>query len=187
MNTPNTPFPDASLPPNLFPHAPLPQPEAPGPGDIASLSPFAEPEAQDHDSIIKQLVLDRPLKLYIPNKDLGYGLLLTAYTDDPANATAEHIQQAVDGSIPQVAPMFWAFRIMVAAGFALLVIFALSFYYSAKRLEKKPTWLLRAAVLGLPLPWIACEAGWFVAEYWIVFKKESDALMYHLRWDGTNG
>ena len=54
---------------------------------------------------------------------------------------------------------------MVASGFILLVIFALSFYYSAKRLEKKPTWLLKAALFGLPLPWIASEAGWFVAEY----------------------
>lgn len=98
-------------------------------------------------------------------KDLGYGLLVTAYAEDPSKATPEQIQAAVDGSIPQVAPMFWSFRIMVAAGFALLVIFALSFYYSAKRLEKKPTWLLKAALFGLPLPWIACEAGWFVAEY----------------------
>ena len=29
--------------------------------------------------------------------------------------------------------------------------------------EKK--WLLRAAFYGLPLPWIAVESGWFVAEY----------------------
>ena len=29
--------------------------------------------------------------------------------------------------------------------------------------EKK--WLLRAALYGIPLPWIAVEAGWFVAEY----------------------
>ncbi|WP_333798425.1 cytochrome ubiquinol oxidase subunit I [Rheinheimera sp.] len=98
-------------------------------------------------------------------KDLGYGLLLTAYTDDPANATADHIQQAVDGSIPQVAPMFWAFRIMVAAGFIMLVVFALSFWHSAKRNPEKPRWLLKAALFSLPLPWIACEAGWFVAEY----------------------
>ena len=98
-------------------------------------------------------------------KDLGYGLLVTAYAEDPTKATPEQIQAAVDGSIPKVAPMFWSFRIMVAAGFAMLVIFALSFYYSAKRLEKKPTWLLKAALFGLPLPWIACEAGWFVAEY----------------------
>jgi cytochrome d ubiquinol oxidase subunit I len=98
-------------------------------------------------------------------KDLGYGLLLTAYTKDPANATPEQIQQAVDASIPQVGPMFWSFRIMVASGFALLLIFALAFWYSAKRLEQKPRWFLKLAVLGLPLPWIACEAGWFVAEY----------------------
>lgn len=26
-------------------------------------------------------------------------------------------------------------------------------------------WLLRAALYGIPLPWIAVEAGWFVAEY----------------------
>lgn len=98
-------------------------------------------------------------------KDLGYGLLLTAYAQDPLKATPEQIQQAVDGSFPRVAPMFWSFRIMVAAGFIMLLVFAASFYYSAKRLERKPRWLLRAAFFSLPLPWIACEAGWFVAEY----------------------
>lgn len=98
-------------------------------------------------------------------KDLGYGLLLTAYTDNPANATPAQIQQAVDNSIPQVAPMFWAFRMMVAAGFIMLLVFALAFWFSAKRLEQKPRWFLKLAVLSLPLPWIACEAGWFVAEY----------------------
>jgi cytochrome d ubiquinol oxidase subunit I len=98
-------------------------------------------------------------------QDLGYGLLLTAYTDNPANATPEQIQQAVDNSIPEVAPMFWAFRIMVAAGFIMLVVFAMAFWFSAKRLEQKPRWFLKLAIISLPLPWIACEAGWFVAEY----------------------
>lgn len=98
-------------------------------------------------------------------KDLGYGLLLTAYTEEPAKATPEQIQQAVDASIPQVAPLFWSFRIMVASGFLMLLVFALSFWYSAKRLQQKPRWLLKMAVFSLPLPWIACEAGWFVAEY----------------------
>lgn len=98
-------------------------------------------------------------------KDLGYGLLLTAYAEDPAKATPEQIQQAVDASIPQVAPLFWSFRIMVASGFLMLLVFALSFWYSAKRLQQKPRWLLKMAVFSLPLPWIACEAGWFVAEY----------------------
>lgn len=98
-------------------------------------------------------------------KDLGYGLLLMAYTDNPANATAEQIEQAVQHSIPKVAPLFWSFRAMVAAGFIMLAVFALSFYHSAKRTPEKPRWLLKAALFSLPLPWIACEAGWFVAEY----------------------
>lgn len=97
--------------------------------------------------------------------DLGYGLLLMAYTDDPVNATAEQVEQAVQNSIPKVAPLFWSFRVMVAAGFIMLLVFALSFYHSAKRTPEKPRWLLKAALFSLPLPWIACEAGWFVAEY----------------------
>lgn len=66
----NTPFPggDLGLPPNLIPNPPLDIPEAPSAGNAtASLSPFAEP--QDVDTIARDLVLDRPLKLYIPNKE----------------------------------------------------------------------------------------------------------------------
>ena len=54
---------------------------------------------------------------------------------------------------------------MVACGFAMLIIFGLSFYYSTKHQITKPRWLLKMALWGLPLPWIASEAGWFVAEY----------------------
>lgn len=98
-------------------------------------------------------------------EDLGYGMLLTAYTDDVANATPEQIAQAVEDSVPKVWPLFWSFRIMVACGFAMLLLFALAFWHSAKRTVDKPKWLLKFAVFSLPLPWIACEAGWFVAEY----------------------
>jgi cytochrome d ubiquinol oxidase subunit I len=54
---------------------------------------------------------------------------------------------------------------MVACGFTMLIIFAMSFYYCAKREEYKHKWLLRVAMFALPLPWIAAETGWFVAEY----------------------
>ncbi|MEP2601186.1 MAG: cytochrome ubiquinol oxidase subunit I, partial [Paraglaciecola sp.] len=97
--------------------------------------------------------------------DLGYAMLLQPFTDDVTNPSEEAITRAVDYSIPPVAPLFWSFRIMVAAGFAMLIIFGLSFYYSTKHQITKPRWLLKAAFWGLPLPWIACEAGWFVAEY----------------------
>jgi cytochrome d ubiquinol oxidase subunit I len=64
-----------------------------------------------------------------------------------------------------VAPLFWSFRIMVASGFLMLFIFAASFYYCARREAGKKRWLLKLALWGIPLPWIAAETGWIVAEY----------------------
>ena len=61
--------------------------------------------------------------------------------------------------------MFWTFRIMVAAGFTILFIFVASFYYVAKRNIAEKRWLLKLALYGIPLPWIAAEMGWIVAEY----------------------
>jgi cytochrome d ubiquinol oxidase subunit I len=98
-------------------------------------------------------------------KDLGYGLLLKKYTPNVVDATEEQIQMAVNDTIPSVAPLFWSFRIMVAAGFLMLFIFAASFYFCAKRTVQNKRWLLKMALFGIPLPWIAAETGWFVAEY----------------------
>lgn len=97
--------------------------------------------------------------------DLGYGLLLKKYTPNVVDATEEHIKLAAKDTIPNVLPLFFAFRIMVAAGFFMLLVFALSFYYCAKRVAGEKRWLLRMALFSLPLPWVAAETGWFVAEY----------------------
>jgi cytochrome bd ubiquinol oxidase subunit I len=97
--------------------------------------------------------------------DLGYGLLLKRYVDNPAEATEEQIQLAVKDSIPEVAPLFWSFRVMVAAGFWMLLLFVLGFYYNAARKIQDKRWLLRAFVFSIPVPWIAAETGWFVAEF----------------------
>ena len=98
-------------------------------------------------------------------KDLGYGLLLKRYTDNVGQATEEQIQAATKDSIPRVAPLFWAFRLMVAAGGLMLIVLGLSFLSVLRNRIGKSKWLLRAAFLSLPLPWIGVEAGWFVAEY----------------------
>lgn len=97
--------------------------------------------------------------------DLGYGLLLKKYTEHVTDATEEQIKMAARDTVPPVAPLFWSFRVMVASGFAMLMIFALSFYHCAKRQEYKKRWLLWTALFALPLPWIAAETGWFVAEF----------------------
>ena len=97
--------------------------------------------------------------------DLGYGLLLKKYVENPVNATEEQIKLAAQNSIPRVAPMFWTFRIMVGLGFIMLLLIGLSFYYSAKGTAERQKYLLRALIIALPAPWIACEMGWFVAEF----------------------
>jgi len=96
---------------------------------------------------------------------LGYAMLLEPFTENVSNPSDAALQQAVDYSIPPVAPLFWSFRLMVVAGFIMLALFVCAFYYSTKHKITKPRWLLKSALYGLPLPWIACEAGWFVAEY----------------------
>ena len=96
---------------------------------------------------------------------LGYAMLLEPFTENVSNPSDAALQQAVDYSIPPVAPLFWSFRLMVVAGFIMLALFVCAFYYSTKHKITKPRWLLKSALYGLPLRWIACEAGWFVAEY----------------------
>lgn len=98
-------------------------------------------------------------------KDLGYGLLLKRYTDNVSDATEAQIAQATKDSIPAVAPLYFAFRIMVACGVLMLLIIGASFWTVIRNRIGEKKWLLRAAFYGLPLPWIAVEAGWFVAEY----------------------
>lgn len=58
---------DAGLTPNLIPNPPGEIPQPTEAGDAAKrMSPFSEP--LDVDQIIANLTLDRPLKLYIPDK-----------------------------------------------------------------------------------------------------------------------
>ena len=97
--------------------------------------------------------------------DLGYGLLLRRYAPDVTKATDAQIQQAVQNSIPNVAPLFWLFRLMVAAGFFMLFVFFMAFFYCGTRRAAKRPWLLKTALYSIPVPWLAAEAGWVVAEY----------------------
>lgn len=97
--------------------------------------------------------------------DLGFGLLLRKYVTAMDQVTPEHIERAVGDTIPRVAPLFWTFRIMVALGFAFFALFAFALWYSIKGNFARKGWLLRWALWFLPMPWIASEMGWFVAEY----------------------
>ncbi len=98
-------------------------------------------------------------------KDLGFGLLLKEHTPNVVDATEAQIKQSAKDSLPHVAPLFWSFRIMVGCGFLMLFIIGMAFYQTCRqKIDEKP-WVLKLAILAIPLPWIASEAGWFVAEY----------------------
>jgi cytochrome d ubiquinol oxidase subunit I len=97
--------------------------------------------------------------------DLGYALLLKRYTINVTDASEEQIQLAVKDTIPNVAILYWSFRIMVGAGIVMLFIFAAAFYFTARRTVWNKRWLLWLALYAIPLPWIASEMGWIVAEY----------------------
>ncbi len=106
-------------------------------------------------------------------QDMGYGLLVKRYSDDVRQATPEMIEQAAMDSVPHVTPLFWTFRIMVGLGFAMLALFVVAFWASIKNTFQHKTWLLKWALWFIPVPWIAIQCGWIVAEYgrqpWTVF------------------
>jgi len=97
--------------------------------------------------------------------DLGHGLLLLRYVDNPAQATPEQIEMAAWSTVPNVPVLFWGFRIMVGLGFYFILLFAFSFYLAATSGLERHRWYLRLALFTLPLPWLAAELGWVVAEY----------------------
>jgi cytochrome d ubiquinol oxidase subunit I len=100
--------------------------------------------------------------------DLGYALLLKRYTPEVVDASEEQIEQAAWDTVPNVPVLFWTFRIMVGCGVLMLFMFMAAFYHSVTRRRRKPgrwRWLEHLALWSLPLPWIAAECGWIVAEY----------------------
>nr|WP_210168289.1 cytochrome ubiquinol oxidase subunit I [Aurantimonas sp. Leaf443] len=105
-------------------------------------------------------------------KDLGYALLLKRYREDVTQASPEEITQAALDTVPGVAPLFWSFRLMVVCGLYMIVFFAAAFVLASRHRLGESRPLLWIALLSLPTPWIAIEAGWFLAEYgrqpWVV-------------------
>lgn len=99
----------------------------------------------------------------VHGRDLGYGLLLKKYVADPTKADAATIEKAAWDTVPNVPLMFWSFRIMAFAGFFFIALFGVSFLLMALR-RHEVRWIQWAGVLAIPLPWVAVELGWILAE-----------------------
>ncbi|QJC30396.1 cytochrome ubiquinol oxidase subunit I [Enterobacteriaceae endosymbiont of Neohaemonia nigricornis] len=106
----------------------------------------------------------KTLNMY--KNDLGYGFLIKQYNYHDLNKiNYKDIRQIAKDSIPLITPLFFAFRIMVLISIILLVTIILVFFYSIRNTIDKKNYLLKFCTYIIPLPWIASESGWFVAEY----------------------
>ncbi len=84
--------------------------------------------------------------------------------------------------IPEVTPLFWSFRLMVASGGAMIMLALVGAYLFWRGKVESSSLYLRALLWSLPLPYLANSCGWFVTEAgrqpWIVvgLQKVSDAV-----------
>ncbi len=97
-------------------------------------------------------------------RDLGYALLLKRYVADPRQASPKLIASTAWDTVPSVPVMFWTFRVMAFVGFYMIALFGIAFALCSLRLHLQTRWFLKMAVLSIPLPWVAIELGWILAE-----------------------
>jgi cytochrome d ubiquinol oxidase subunit I len=94
-------------------------------------------------------------------------------------ATVKGLRDFPKEERPPVLLSFISFRVMVALAFLFLLLSLLCFFKRAT--IESARWLLWAMVASIPLPYVACEAGWMLTEVgrqpWIVYglMKTADA------------
>ena len=66
--------------------------------------------------------------------------------------------------VPPVGLVYWAFRVMVGFGSALLLLMMVVLWAERRGRLEKMRWLMWAALLSIPLVYLAGQAGWIVAE-----------------------
>ena len=91
---------------------------------------------------------------------------------DPNSQIKGLDQQSDPSLLPPVAAPFYGFHTMVGIGALMMLLMALGALFLLRRSIETHRWWLKAAVLAVPLPLLAIEIGWMVAEVgrqpWIV-------------------
>jgi cytochrome d ubiquinol oxidase subunit I len=76
--------------------------------------------------------------------------------------------------IPNVKLNFYSFHVMVILGIHFFILSLIVLWLSLKNRWGNRKWLLWVALLTLPLPWVASQAGWILAEMgrqpWVVYE-----------------
>ena len=99
------------------------------------------------------------------------GMSMLLFRD--VNAEVTGLRDIPPEDRPPVVPVFLAFRFMVALGVLFLMLSAIAVYLSRKGVLKQHPIFLRVMLYSIPLPYLAIQAGWMVAELgrqpWIVY------------------
>jgi len=106
--------------------------------------------------------------------------MLSLLAHSPTGTRTPGLKDYVPGDRPPVLPVFLSFRIMVGLG-ALLILLAAFGTWKMTTIENYP-WYLKLLPFAIPIPYLAIELGWLVAEVgrqpWVVFNimRTKDAV-----------
>jgi cytochrome d ubiquinol oxidase subunit I len=113
---------------------------------------------------------------------LGIPKMMSLMAFRDSNAEIKGLKAFPKELRPPIMPTFLSFKAMAALGMLFMLLAAIAWLISFRnRLESMP-FFLKLMIYMIPLPYIACQAGWIVAEMgrqpWIVYGllKTSDAV-----------
>lgn len=96
--------------------------------------------------------------------DLGFAYLLKPFTENVAQATPAQIAAAANSGIPNVPTAFWTFRIMIGLWCLMFILLLMGVIYTWRNTLERKNLFLRCCLWGIPMPFIAAECGWVLAE-----------------------
>jgi cytochrome d ubiquinol oxidase subunit I len=96
--------------------------------------------------------------------DLGYGLLLKKYTTNVVDATPSRFNPRSTTRF-RMLPDLLVVSHHGRSRLWFLFVFGAAFIVLARRNLAHNRWVMKLAMWSIPLPWIAIELGWIVAEY----------------------
>jgi cytochrome d ubiquinol oxidase subunit I len=108
--------------------------------------------------------------------------LLSVLAFQAADAEIKGLKSFPRDERPPVHATFWSFRFMIGMGFGMILLSLLAVIFSRRGTVELHTTYLTIMLFAIPLPYIAGQLGWIVAEVgrqpWIVYGvlKTSDAV-----------
>jgi len=104
---------------------------------------------------------------------LGIPGLLSWLAYHSTDAEIKGLKEFPASERPPVLPVFLSFRIMVALGLLFILLSIIGFVKARRQTLESSTGFLRLMLYAIPLPYIATQLGWIVAEVgrqpWIVY------------------